>query len=101
MSIVGVGPGGERGAAMARRTLGLGYPLLADQRTQLARRFGFRRLLGLLQESGVAVIDATGTVRMLHRAANPGAALPLERVRATLRTIAAPSGPSTARDDRP
>ena len=101
VSIVGIGPGGERGAAMARRTLGLGFPLLADRRTELAKRFGFRRLLGLLQESGVAVIDASGTVRMLHRTANPGAALPLETVRAMLRTTAAPSGQSTTGDDRP
>jgi peroxiredoxin len=100
VSIVGIGPGGERGAAVARRTLGLGYPLLADRGTQLAKRFGFRRLLGLLQESGVAVIDAAGTVRMLHRTANPGAALPSERVRATLRAIAARSGPPATRDDR-
>ena len=101
VSIVGIGPGGERVAAIARRTLGLGYPLLADRRTQLAKRFGFRRLLGLLQESGVAVLDTSGTVRMLHRAANPGAALPLEQVRGTLRTIAAPSDHSTTGDDRP
>lgn len=83
-----MGPGSERSAGLARRTLGIGYPLLADRRMALARRFGFRRLLGLLQESGVAVLDRTGTVRMLHRTANPNAALPLKEVRRVVDELA-------------
>ena len=93
MRIVAVGPGSERAAALAARAIGVGYPLLADPRTLLAKRFGFRRLLGLLQESGVAVIDRAGTVRMLHRTANPGAALHMEEVRRVLDALD-PSGPS-------
>ncbi len=46
------------------KSLGLGYPLLSDPGGRTARRYGVRRLLGLLPGRATFVIDRNGIVRM-------------------------------------
>ena len=44
---------------------------LIDPRRAVYRAFGFAKFVGLLQQSGTVLADATGTVRYVHRASNP------------------------------
>lgn len=86
--LIGVGPGGQAAADRARKALRLGYPMIGDPEGATYDGFGFRRVLGILQQSGVVVVDRAGTVRLVHRVTNPGQALPLARVREVLEGLA-------------
>ena len=86
--LVGVGPGGDTAASAVHSVLRLGYPVIGDARRRVYDRFGFRRVLAVVQESGVALVDAGGTLRFIHRSANPAAALPWGDVVRALDTMA-------------
>ena len=76
IQLVGIGPGGDASASAVKSVLRLGYPVIGDARRHVYDRFGFRRVLAVVQESGVALVDAAGTLRFIHRSANPTGALP-------------------------
>ncbi len=82
--VLAVGPGGEQAAAIAARSLRLSYLLFGDPTGVVYRRFGYRTVLGIIQQSGTVVVDRRGIVRLVHRSTNPGTALPLAAVRAAL-----------------
>jgi len=82
--VLGIGPGGDRAAAVAARALRLDYPLHGDPRGVVYRRFGYRTVLGVIQQSGTIVVDRRGIVRVAHRTSNPATALPLDAVREAL-----------------
>ncbi len=88
MWLAAVGPGGESTAAAVRSVLKIGYPLIADPRRHVYDRFGYRRVLAVVQESGTALVDRGGTVRFVHRTANPAAALPWADVLRALDALA-------------
>lgn len=78
--LVGVGPGSDASASAVRKVLRLEYPLIGDARRRVYDRFGFRRVLAVVQESGVALVDGAGTLRYIHRVSNPAGALPWPKV---------------------
>ncbi len=82
--VIAVGPGGEKATALTRRALKVSYPLLGDPDGEVYARFGFARVLGVIQQSGTIVLDAHGTVLLAHRSANPASALPLAEIKAAL-----------------
>ena len=84
--VIGVGPGRQSAADLARRALKLSYPLFGDPDYDVYSAFGFRRIGGVLQQSGTIVIDRDGIVRLAHRMANPAGALPMQQVRRALGT---------------
>jgi alkyl hydroperoxide reductase subunit AhpC len=88
--LVAVGPSGDRAAAAVASVLRIRYPVIGDPKRQLYDRFGYRRVLAVLQESGSIVVDARGIVRLVHRGANPAAALPWPEIVRVLDEIAPP-----------
>ena len=87
IQLIGVGPGGDASASAVRSVLRLGYPVIGDTHRRVYDRFGFRRVLAVVQESGVALVDAGGTLRFIHRVANPSGALPWPEVTRALDTM--------------
>lgn len=75
-----IGAGGVGAARLAARMLRLTHPLLADRDRDVYRRFGFDRVLQVLQRSGSAVVDKSGVIRYLHRTSNPRDALRLDEI---------------------
>jgi hypothetical protein len=75
-----VGPGSQATATRVGDALRLSFPVIGDA-GPVYDLLGFRRVLGLLQQSGLVVVDRGGVLRLVHRTANPADALPLEQVR--------------------
>lgn len=85
--VIAVGPGTEISADRVTRLFGLHYPVFGDRRASVFGVFGFKRVLAVVQQSGVAVIDRDGAVRYIHRTANFADALRLDDVMRTLTEI--------------
>lgn len=81
---IAIGPGSQAAADRAARLLGLSFPVFGDPKAAVFGAFGYERVLAIVRQSGTVVIGADGRIRLAHRTANPGAALPLERVLAAL-----------------
>jgi len=82
-----VGPGRPEAAAHLAERLKVPFPILADPSDAGRESLGLRRFLGFLRESGAVVLDREGVVRYAHRTINAAAALPLEAILTTLRTL--------------
>ncbi len=79
-----IGPNSEAAAESARRRLHIAVPVAGDGGRRLYDLFGFPRVLGIIQQSGVVVLDAGGRARLVHRTTNPLASYPREAVVAAL-----------------
>ncbi len=78
LEILVFGPGGREKAGRLARLIRAPYPVLADPEREVFRAYGYtRRLVSLLQQSGVVLVDPAGRVRYLRRCANPFLALDL------------------------
>jgi peroxiredoxin len=84
IEIIGIGPGGAKAADLTRRALKLTYGVYGDPTGEVYERFGFTRVLGIIQQSGTIAIDEQGKVRVAHRTANPADALALVEAKAAL-----------------
>lgn len=82
-----LGPGRPAAAARLAEYLRVPFRILADPSGAGIDNLGLRRFLGFLRESGSIVLDREGVVRYAHTTINPGTALPLDDVLATLRVV--------------
>ncbi len=90
-----VGPGTVEQARRYARDLRLPFPVAADLGRAVFRTYALDKvLLGLIQRSGVFLIDGSGVIRFAHAATNPQASLDIRIVLATLRGLAGPAAAS-------
>ena len=78
VEVLVIGPGGRGAASAYRRMTRLPVPVLADERREVFRAYGFKMKLRVLQQSGTALVDRDGVLRYIHRATNPQNALDMD-----------------------
>jgi hypothetical protein len=83
VAILAVGPGSQAVATRVQAACRFSFPVVGDA-GPVYELLGFQRVLGLLQQSGVVMMDRDGVTRLVHRTANPLEALPLEKIRGAL-----------------
>ena len=78
VEILVIGPGGGDAARRLARLIRAPYRVLADRERDVFRAYGYaRRIVSLIQQSGVVLVDQAGRMRYVRRATNPFAALDL------------------------
>ena len=80
VEVLVIGPGGRGAASAYRRMTRLPVPVLADERREVFRAYGFEMKLRVLQQSGTALVDHNGVLRYVRRATNPQNALDLDEL---------------------
>ncbi len=83
------GPGRPRDVENLTRRLALPIPAWADPTGAALDALGFPRVFGLVRQSGLVVLDPSGTVRHAQRGSQPARALDYEAALAVLHTLAA------------
>ena len=87
VALLAVGPGGTAMAGKIARWLKLPFPVLSDPELAAYRAFGLGRVMGVIQKSGVVLVDRDGLVRYRRVRGNPQAALSLTLLEGAVEAI--------------
>jgi peroxiredoxin Q/BCP len=93
-TVLVIGGGSLKHAQRLAERLSLPFPVLADPEHRVYRAYHLSKALLLFQTSATLLVDKSGIVRYVHRAANPYASLDNAELRRELAKLNANSAPA-------
>jgi alkyl hydroperoxide reductase subunit AhpC len=88
VEILVIGPGGPERERWLARLIRAPYRVLADREREVFRAYGYaRRIVSLIQQSGIALVDQAGRVRYVRRSTSPFGALDMDELERAIEAL--------------